>query len=212
MSIVGKPGEPHVADGCGRVSGSAGRKDRAMTDEELMSHYCATQDPDAFTKLFEKFRGDTYRYVRRFCGAHDADDITQQVFISLWRFRERYREGCSVHTFIIKMAANYCRRLHRDARRQKRSVERTESLEKLTVRIDPADHRLRPKPDEVEGITHVISTLPEGEREMIECVFMQGMSYYEAADHLGMPRGTFSSRVSRLLGRLRELLSAKEAA
>ena len=68
-------------------------------------------------------------------------------------------------------------------------------------------------PDELESreqIRHVrqaLSLLPEGQREVVELAFVDGLAYAEIADRLGVAEGTVKTRVARARAHLRRFLS-----
>ena len=189
-----------------------------MTDEELMSHYCATGDQKAFAELFSRFENVVRCFLMRATRDESSvDDLVQQVFISLWRYRAKYREGCSVKTFVIKIASSHIRMAYRHSRVQRRyggiiaPIDNSDGINENQI-VNPEDPSLGPLSRRSQELLDLVSALPEKDRTAIECVFFQGMTWAQAAEHLGMMRKAFDSHLCRLLRRLRESLTKLEAA
>jgi hypothetical protein len=101
------------------LSASAGPRDAAARAREGSS---AGDDPDvalmlrvqagevdAFPALFERYASRVLQFVRRFVG-HEAraEELTQDVFAQIYRFRKRYRPESRLSTWVFRIATNLC--------------------------------------------------------------------------------------------------------
>lgn len=139
------------------------------------------------------------RYARALVGREgEADDLVQDcleraiVKIDLWR------DGESPRRWVFTILHN----IHVDRRRG--LLRRPEVVELSDSIADPAASA-------AEGITKcevsaALQKLPEEQRETVLLVGLEGLSYAETADVLGVPIGTVMSRLSRGRDRLRQLL------
>ena len=131
-----------------------------------------------------------------------------EVFFELWRSAGRYRGEARPSTFLCGIAHFKCLSALRAERRHKRASVKTVDMKALERVEDPSS-----APDELESreqIRHVrqaLSLLPEGQREVVELAFVDGLAYAEIADRLGVAEGTVKTRVARARAHLRRFLS-----
>lgn len=91
----------------------------AENEEDVLVDRAVAGDELAFTKLHDLYRGRIYSYLnRRAVSPHDAEDLTQDVFLLAWRAIGRYRRaGSPFVAWLIAIAHNtvvsYHRRRHR---------------------------------------------------------------------------------------------------
>lgn len=78
------------------------------TDQHIIGRALAGDGP-AFRHLVEKHQGFVYRLAYRFVGTvGDAEDITQEAFIRLWKNLHRYKPEIKVTTWLYKIVTNLC--------------------------------------------------------------------------------------------------------
>jgi RNA polymerase sigma-70 factor (ECF subfamily) len=136
----------------------------------------------------------------------DAEDILHDVFLEAWRHAGDYdpRRG-SVKTWLLLRMRSRCLdrvRSHAFSRTDALSAEpmRSGQSERMERSIDGARAR------------SLLETLPPGQREVLELGYLQGLSFSEIADVLGIPVGTVKSRVSAAMLKLREDLGVRKEA
>ena len=138
-------------------------------------------------------------------GGADAEDAAQEAFVKAYAALPRFRAGAPFRPWLLRIVAN-------EARNRRRSAGRRATLA-LRVAEDRPSSDAAPSP-EVAVLAHesrsallaAVNQLRDDDREVIGCRFFLDLSEAEAAEALGIPRGTVKSRLSRALGRLREQL------
>jgi RNA polymerase sigma-70 factor (ECF subfamily) len=76
-------------------------------EEDILIERSAGGDSGAFRVLVERYQREIFNYFIRSTGSlDDAEDLTQQCFINLYRSLGRYRKKASLRTFIYRIAAN----------------------------------------------------------------------------------------------------------
>ena len=130
--------------------------------------------------------------ARALCGNHaDADDLVQDVYLSLLR-RPRRLTGGSALAYLLTMLRNaHIDRFRTAARRQTTALDDVE---------EPEDPRSGLRPDraaEHREVLEVVAGLDSPFRETVIAVDVIGLSYGEAAASLGVPLGTIMSRLAR---------------
>ncbi len=169
----------------------------------------ARGDLEAYRALFTRYYPRVYAFVvRRLRDPGLAEDVVVEVFYELWRSAARYRGEARPSTFLCGIAHFKCLSASRAQRRQKRSSVVTLDAESLERIADPssASEQLESRA-EMRRVRDALDQLPEGQREVVELAFMDGLPYCEIAERLGVAEGTVKTRVARARARLRRSLS-----
>lgn len=147
--------------------------------------------------------------ARRMCPVGiDAEDLVQEIFITLWKSADRYDPAvASESTWVATVA----RRRLIDARR--RVGRRGEGAElPADLPAEDADHAERAqRDDEAERARKAFDALRTDQRRVLELALLGGLTYDEVSRKLTMPLGTVKSHARRGLARVRELLGLGSA-
>ena len=184
---------------------SEGRKDPWS---QLLQKVGANQDRAAYHALFEHF-GPQIKYYAMANGlASHAEELVQEVFVSIWRRSCLYDwRKAAASTWIFTIARN--QRIDMLRKMQRTSAEmpvETEDLWQI-----PGDnenepvtslHRLMSERRIRESLTH----LPEEQITVIAKVYMEHKSHQMVANELNIPLGTVKSRVRLALNKLKVIL------
>src|SRR5688572_6195076 len=172
------------------------------SDETLLERV-ATGDRNAMSLLFRRRQQSIYRFALHLSGSPAvADDVTQEVFITVIRDAARFEVGRStVVAWLCGIARNLVRR--RFAERETDPID-DEALESLpSVHPDPLGDLTQA--EALEALRRAVLSLPMRYREVVVLCDLQEMAYEDAASALGCPVGTVRSR----LHRGRAMLTAK---
>ncbi len=175
-----------------------------VTDEQLIARF-QQGDLQAFDILVRRYKDQLLNYVYRFVGNRsDAEDIVQETFLRVYKNKHYYKEIAKFSTWIYTIAGNLAKtELRRRKRRKIFSVSNFVNDEKD---FDIPDAERSPE-QQVDGslkddiIQKAIEKLPPKFKEVILLRDVQGFSYEEISQILGIPLGTVKSRVNR--GRLK---------
>ncbi|MGD8238991.1 MAG: sigma-70 family RNA polymerase sigma factor [Armatimonadota bacterium] len=172
-------------------------------------------DVEAFTRLAARYKDRIYNYVARVCGDRsEAEDLTQEVFIRAFVAMRRFRGTATFQTWLYKIATN----MALDALRRKRragppalSLDAPIETEESPVQRELADtskdpHETAAARELQDEVRQAITGLSEKLRLVIVLFDIQGLSYEEIADVLGLPLGTVKSRLFNARMALRERL------
>jgi RNA polymerase sigma-70 factor (ECF subfamily) len=192
----------------------------ADAEAELIAR-CRRGDAEAWDELFDSFYAAAGRFVFQLGSdftREDVDEICQEVFLSVIRNLDSFQGNSQFQTWLFRIAANKARDYRERQHAAKRGGgQRPVSLQaedpETGLTLDPPDGR--PAPDEVllngERIAQVRQALDQlGEpcREMIELRYFGDLSYDEIGATLELNPKTVSSRLSRCLDRLEQILGA----
>jgi len=145
----------------------------------------------------------------------DAEDVTQETYLRLWRAASELKLEGSLKLYILRTARNLALDLIR--KNSKRQETDTVILDaEGEFEIDIADDSPDSRPDESylrkvekEVVRQSIEELPSAAREMIVLCDIEGLSYAEIAEMLGLAEGTLKSKLFRARERLRKIILSK---
>jgi len=153
-----------------------------------------------FNRLVVEHGDALYRLSYRLMGdAHDAEDVVQDTFRSVWKSRERYEPGRGDRAWLTAILRR------RAADRWRRSDNREQPAGDDLP--EPIDRPTLPTEDDYDDeMQRALAQLPDDLRETLLLVVVAELTHQEAADLLNVPLGTVLSRVSRARRQLREAL------
>jgi len=159
----------------------------------------------ALAEVYRRHGGAVHDLVQRVLGSSGrAQDVTQDVFVELWRRPERFDPvRGSLRAFLVTVAHGRAVDLLRSetarAVREQRSARETATggydLENQVWDLALADQ-----------VKNAVGALPDAERQAIELAYFGGHTYREVASMLGAAEGTVKSRIRRGLRRMRDVL------
>lgn len=164
------------------------------TDDELVRQAQAG-NRQAFSTLIQRHQARVFHFVRRLQGSVDeAMDISQETFLKAWLALERWRPEARFHTWLLQIARNTT--IDTLRRRQRQPLD---SLEEDDLLIDPCASPLR-QLESGRHLSHLeqqLARLPLEHREILLLREVEGLSYIELAETLGVAEGTVKSRLAR---------------
>ena len=200
-----------------RVAGRASLVDRGRgtpvgsrvppvdANERMLAARLAAGDEQALADVWDRYAPVVYGHARRLTrDASIAEDVTQEVFVTLWQHPERFdpergslRAYLGVHAH--RRAIDALRRNVRRAAREQRH------------------HRLHPNggcppvdstdaTSMADAVREAIGRLPTEQRQAVELAYFGGLTHRELAATLGIPEGTVKSRLRLAQGKLQSWL------
>ncbi len=152
----------------------------------------------AFERLYQRYVADVYRYsLALLRNPTDAEDVTQTTFMNAYRAFKRGDEIQKPHNWLIKIAHNVARSRFAHASRRAQEVPLDDHIEQLAV---PEDGR----PD-LDTVLRALGRLPFNQRAALVMRELEGRTYAEIADTLGVS----VSAVETLIFRARKSLRLK---
>lgn len=185
------------------------------TDEDLMMAY-RDGDSRAFEDLYQRHKGPVYRYLLRQCRiAAIAEELFQDVWMSLIKARERYEPRAKFTTYLYRIAHNH---LIDHYRRQSSGVplSYTEDLDDLSSDASHCGTLQEPAHDldtrrQVKQLLTLIENLPDAQREVFLLRAESGLSLEEIAVATGVNLETAKSRLRYAMAKLRTGMGEKIA-
>ncbi len=188
-----------------------------LSDLELF-HSARQGDFAAFEALVGRYQGRVFALARRVLGqTHDAEDATQQTFLSLVEHLDQFREESSVATWILRIATNHALKILRKRRGLPTvPLDAVGESEDGYAALPHPDFiaQLRDNPENLAQRAEVRRLLDEALSELDDkyrLVFIlrdvEGMSVKETAEALGLTEANTKVRLLRARLQLRERLT-----
>ena len=196
---------------------AAGAEPSARADAEVVQR-ARSGDREAFRILVERYQGRAYGLALRVLRDEEqARDVVQDAFLKAFGSLDRFEGRSGFYTWLYRIVMNLCL----DATRRDRSGQHVDWSEEVAhggaaqAALAAADDPQEPDPAAAlerselrEQLARAIDDLPEDARRTIELREIDGLSYKEIAECLGVPKGTVMSRLHYARRRLREALVA----
>jgi RNA polymerase sigma-70 factor (ECF subfamily) len=188
--------------------------DAASADWSLVQQ-CASGDEAACARLVTDHQRMVYQLAMHLLGdPQEALDLSQEVFLRVFRTLPHFRGQSTLRTWIYRIVINQASNRLRWWRRRHRS-QQVALDERTATRGEFAESRTFALPDrllqqqETAGrVWGALSALPFDQRAVIVLREIDGLSYEEIADSLGVAVGTVKSRLARARTSLRSALRA----
>jgi RNA polymerase sigma-70 factor, ECF subfamily len=182
----------------------------AHDDKELVLR--CQSDPTAFEELMRRYRRAIYAYAVRSVGSRqDAEEITQDTFVKVFRAAHRFNSHYSFTTWLYTIASNTCKNKLRS-----RSRHKAMSLDNEKSPFDPTTEEPGPleayrRKIEIEEVRAAINDLPTRYKQVLHLRYVEGMSYNEIATTLSLSLGNVEARIFRGKKKIREKLITRAA-
>lgn len=189
----------------------------SKTLDELLVERAKKGDVAAFEQLIAQYQKSVYNTAFRLTGNHeDASDVAQEAFVKVYTSLPDFRGDSSFKTWLFRIVHNAC-----NDELRKRIRKRTSSLSDIVFNEDGDLSRQIPDPsdgpeqslDRIETqrvVQQSINELDDEYRIVVVMREIQGLSYNEIADALGINLGTVKSRLNRARHALKEKFSDLE--
>ncbi len=157
-------------------------------------------DQSAFERLYRAHVSRIHSLTRRMLGSHDADEVTQDIFVRTWQKLGQFRGDAAFTTWLHRLAVNVV-----IERRRGYAIQRERMAD------DPAVLELVPVPPARADLTvdfdHAIEQLPPGAREIFVLHDVEGYKHREIASMLGIATGTSKRQLHRARMLMRQYLN-----
>lgn len=189
--------------------------------DEALARRAAAGDAGAFDALVVLYTERVFAVAYRMLGDRaEAEDLAQEVFVTLYRALETFRGESKLSTWIYRITRNRC--LNRLKFLKRRHVGQLADID------DPAlagacadletqgagkkDPHKKLHNDELSALLQrVLLELPEEQRALVVLRDLEDLSYEEIVDITGLPLGTVKSRLHRARAALAALLEPHAA-
>ena len=160
----------------------------------------AAGDSSAFERLYRTHVARIHSLTRRMLGTHEADEVTQDIFVRTWQKLGQFRGESAFSTWLHRLAVNVViERRRMFAINRERMADDASALDFVTVA--PA------RGDLTVDFEHAIEQLPAGARESLVLHDVEGYKHREIASMLGIATGTSKRQLHRARMLMRRYLA-----
>ncbi len=168
-------------------------------EDNRLPQRAAAGDVGAFARLVHEHSGLVYRVALRMLGAEQAQDASQEVWIRTWRNISNFRGESAFDTWLYRVTVNTCLNF---LKKERGREERETGEEPFAYLPTPPGGEDDPEAATLgrERMTEVVEALKGIRAEHRAAVIlrhMEGLSYAEIAQILGVPDGTAKGWASR---------------
>lgn len=160
-------------------------------------------DVNAYEALVKEYEKNVYNLALRMTGnSEDAADMAQEAFIKAYNSLTAFRGDSKFSVWLYRIVSNVCLDFLRSRSRKQTVSLSTENDDGEEVELDIADETHSPEQLLDRSLTRDavrrgLAALPPDHREILLLREIQGLSYEEIADVLGLEAGTVKSRIFR---------------
>lgn len=179
-----------------------------ISDDRAWLEASGSEESAAFAEVYDKHVRSVYRYsLHVLRSAHEAEDVTQEVFILAWTKRRSIRlADRSLLPWLLvtsrNLSLNRVKQLQRDARRTTQSSEADARQQTHPAADEDAAGRMLRA-----AIDDAVDDLSVTDQTLYHLCITEGLSYQQAATALGTTHGAVRNRLARLRRSLRDTLT-----
>jgi RNA polymerase sigma-70 factor (ECF subfamily) len=177
-----------------------------LEDQEILEKF---KNPDsrnwAFNQLVRKYQQKVYWHVRKMVIDHDeADDLTQEVFIKVWKHLPDFRQDAQLYTWIYRIATNECLNFLKSKKRRF-FLPLNDITEELSQKIDA---NAGPDADEIQlKLQKALLKLPDKQRLVFNMRYYDELKYEEIAEILGTSVGALKASYHHAVKKIEDFLT-----
>jgi RNA polymerase sigma-70 factor (ECF subfamily) len=162
----------------------------------------------AFDKLVRAYQKVLYYHIRRMVQSHDdTDDILQNVFISVWRNIEKFREESSLKTWLYRIATNES--LTFLANQKKRGFQDLEQMENSLGHSTNGNGTLGSE-EILQKLQMAINELPEKQKLVFNMRYYDELSFRDISEILGTSEGGLKANYHHAVNKIEAFLTQEK--
>jgi len=175
-------------------------------DDIALVEKARTGNRRAFSELVRRHQVDVYRSCHRILG-HDEDarDASQETFLRVYRKLDTFRGRSTFKTWLVRVAINVS--LNERSRRGRRIPHTDIDLAQPVASAEPPEAELT-RAEAAVRMRHALRLVRPDHRAAIVLRELEGLTYRETAESLGVADGTAKSWVHRGRAQLKRVLMA----
>jgi len=175
------------------------------SDQQLVA-LLKGSDRKAFSEIYERYHALLFAYAyHKLLNKQEAQDIVQEVFITLWENRETFVLKTFLSGFLYKSVLNKILNIWK----HNKIVREHASIQNLSIDIDSYETDFLIREKEIAAlIEKEIAALPPRTREVYELKYKAYLSTKDVAERLGISENTVSNHLKNATSRLKKNLGA----
>jgi len=188
-----------------------------QNDEQVITEYLSSNKEEAFRVLLNKYTKHIYNFVRQMVpNNNDAEDVTQEVFIKVWKNLKKYKNGQNFKTWLFTIAKNSAI----DFLRKRKAIVFSDLESEINKKGDKDDFNfsetieseeslpdaMLQKIQDVNFLNKLLSQISTEYKTILLLHYQEDMTFEEIGEILDKPLNTVKSYHRRALLKLREMM------
>jgi len=175
---------------------------RGTTRDWSLLERIARRDEEAFSALYDRYSGMVFSVAKRILHrTGEAEEILQDIFYVVWRSASRFDPSKgSLAGWLLVSARN------RAVARLRGKNNYAEEVDENGVRLSIDAESLAEQARLVDKVRGVMSSLPEQQREALECAYFEGMSHGEIALRTGQSPASVKANLHNAMVGVKKVL------
>lgn len=179
--------------------------------DELLTRGWVSGDEEALADAFRRWGAAIHALAVNAVGQHDADDVTQRVFLAAWSHRDSYdpRHG-PLRSWLFGIAKNKVKDALRNGARSKETA-----VDPLTMTAVDETRTVSLIDDDITArlvVSDALRSLGDPQERIMRLAFFDGLTHDQISEREGIPLGTVKSHIRRSMARLRSSLEVSNGA
>lgn len=178
-----------------------------MEDKELLEKFAQPESRNlAFNQLIRKYQQKVYWHIRKMVIDHDdADDLTQEVFLKVWKNLENFRQDSQLYTWLYRIATNECLTFL-SSKRYKFFLPLNDVAAELSEKLEASTDI---SGDEVQlKLQKALLRLPDKQRLVFNMRYYDDLKYDEISEILGTSVGALKASYHLAAKKIEEYLKS----
>lgn len=178
-------------------------------EDHTLIEGCRSGDAACHRRLYAKYSGKVFGFARRFLGDDQhAEDVTQEVFLRVFRKLEGFRGDARFSTWLFRVTVNSCKN-------KRRSLDRQQRFDPERFRIDRREEEVPPERVLAERslgerIDQALAELTDEHRAVLLLKALDDLSYREIGDMFGQSENQIRGKLYRARKAFRVALGIEE--
>lgn len=178
----------------------------SIANEHILITHLKRGSERAYDQIYQHYARRLLAYCYDFTkNMDDAEEITQDVFVQLWRYRERIKQEESLQSFLFTTARNRLINAYRSRVNSVLYEDYLDYQDELTSEYSKPEIEYREFADSVE---QALASLPATQRRAIELSRFEELSVRDIATELSLSEQTIKNQISLGIKALRRLITA----
>lgn len=177
-----------------------------MEDKEILEKFMKEESRNvAFNQLVRKYQQKIYWHIRKMVIDHDdADDLTQETFIKVWKHLENFRQDAQLYTWLYRIATNECLNFLKSKKR------------KFFLPINDVEAELSSKIDRQENLSgeeiqlklqKALLKLPDKQRLVFNMKYYDDLTYEQISEIVGTSVGALKASYHLAVKKIEDYLT-----
>lgn len=185
------------------------KRDEITEDDNILAAQFKSGDQSAFSQLMNKYSASMFYYAKSMVRNYeDAEDITQDIFVRVFKALPSWEPRASFKTWLYRIAYNRCiDYLRAQSRRRTHSLDDDEQADKyVDTGLHSNPERMARQREIRKHIENALSQLSQQQRDVFILYHDGELQIKEIAEVLGIAEGTVKTHHFRAMRNLRKIL------